>query len=753
MMPASGARPANLPSRLKRLFLRRMVKLGILPDPHYPAVRSAADDVPDVPPWFVLCIAGWVTMMGAFTASAPLINDRGFFLKIGLLLVLAFPAAYYLYYSRIPRPVVNVAVLLAALAFGVFEFVLTWPERGSEVFYSLTASYRLLVTGFLWVLAFRAVAVRSLTDLVLTIIPSMSCIILVLVAKPSALAAVGTAMVVIGGLFLLAVEYRRHSHEEGEPVLAVRQIMWDRGPRRGASVNTWQAVCAVVFVAAVGAGAGASYMQGSSEIGQYVKNSLARYLASLMIRDRTDFAPEPLYWLSGETPPSGDRVVLEVACERGENWRQETYTKYTGRSWEIVRFKRQLGARDGDVWTFNQSHVQGLRTQDSVEVRQVFRLRAPFSAALPGLFAPAQVRAPAHNLRLGANGVIYCSGYLVPGQEYEVVSQVPAEGPTPRTNPLPPLEPELRVRYLQLPDELPERVRELARKIAREGEAEDAYDAAILLRQYLVEHYPYTLRSTPRPRERDYVDHFLFDAREGYCTHYASAMAVMCRCLGIPSRFVTGFVAGELNPEEDTYEVRAKDAHAWVEVYIDGRGWQSFDPTPPMDQTEADGMLGTLWTSLKDLVASILFIGQGFGRERVWMLAWLAVALVSLLTAWGVNHHRRYRRVRIRGAQVSPALRVRFAYGQMMIWLTRFGRGRRPSQPPLEYLRGLPDHPAEVKALAAAITSAFLTARYSSEEIPDEMAAATERALAQLHVMLFREKILLREPPESERGV
>ena len=71
---------------------------------------------------------------------------------------------------------------------------------------------------------------------------------------------------------------------------------------------------------------------------------------------------------------------------------------------------------------------------------------------------------------------------------------------------------------------------------------------------------------------------FLFDARRGFCEHYASAFVLLLRAAGIPARVVTGYQGGELNPRGDYMIVRQSDAHAWAEAIIDGQ-WQRFDPT------------------------------------------------------------------------------------------------------------------------------------------------------------------------------
>lgn len=155
---------------------------------------------------------------------------------------------------------------------------------------------------------------------------------------------------------------------------------------------------------------------------------------------------------------------------------------------------------------------------------------------------------------------------------------------------------------LQLPEGVTERTVALARSVT-ESAGKDRYARALALEQYLRESFRYTLRDTTVPGEgQDFVDHFLFDQRAGYCVHFASAMTVMLRTLDIPARWVKGFASPttklELSEAEPgtavtpsgeekliSYgyraEVRQQDAHAWVEVYVEGSGWVRFDPTPP----------------------------------------------------------------------------------------------------------------------------------------------------------------------------
>jgi len=138
------------------------------------------------------------------------------------------------------------------------------------------------------------------------------------------------------------------------------------------------------------------------------------------------------------------------------------------------------------------------------------------------------------------------------------------------------LGPQLRQRYLRLPVVHPA-IRELAETIAN-GQ-KDPTAVASLVESHLKTKYSYSLASNISGREP--LVEFLFNAKAGHCEYFASAMAVMLRSLKIPTRVVTGFYASLPEPIGPWYVIRSSNAHSWVEVFIDGKGWLVFDPTPP----------------------------------------------------------------------------------------------------------------------------------------------------------------------------
>jgi hypothetical protein len=132
--------------------------------------------------------------------------------------------------------------------------------------------------------------------------------------------------------------------------------------------------------------------------------------------------------------------------------------------------------------------------------------------------------------------------------------------------------------YTVLPDTLPQRVRDLAVDITKD--ADTTYDKLKAIETYLLT-YEYKLKPGRLPEGEDFVDYFLFENKKGYCTSFATSMAILARCIGIPTRYVEGYVVDSGDRKGNNYEVRNRKAHSWAEAYIEGVGWISFEATPP----------------------------------------------------------------------------------------------------------------------------------------------------------------------------
>jgi transglutaminase-like putative cysteine protease len=131
-------------------------------------------------------------------------------------------------------------------------------------------------------------------------------------------------------------------------------------------------------------------------------------------------------------------------------------------------------------------------------------------------------------------------------------------------------------RSLQLPDNITQRMRQMVENWkSKSTSKQDIVTKA--LSYFRNEDFYYTLR--PPLLGSNPVDQFLFESRRGFCEHYASSFTLLMRIAGIPSRVVTGYQGGEINPIAGHLMVRQSDAHAWSEVWLQGEGWVRIDPT------------------------------------------------------------------------------------------------------------------------------------------------------------------------------
>ncbi len=140
-------------------------------------------------------------------------------------------------------------------------------------------------------------------------------------------------------------------------------------------------------------------------------------------------------------------------------------------------------------------------------------------------------------------------------------------------------------RYLQLPPDHDRRIDQLAAEVTQSATTQ--IEIARRIERHLRDGYGYTL-NLHQVTEGDPVADFLFNAREGHCEYFASAMVLMLRSRKIPARLVNGFQTGEYNAPADVYTVRQSDAHSWVEAWFPKKGWVAFDPTPPAGLSNYD---------------------------------------------------------------------------------------------------------------------------------------------------------------------
>lgn len=263
--------------------------------------------------------------------------------------------------------------------------------------------------------------------------------------------------------------------------------------------------------------------------------------------------------------------------------------------------------------------------------------------------------------------------------------------------------------------------------------------------------FRYTL-DLPDTEPGDPIAHFLFERREGHCEYFASAMAVMLRSTGIPARVVTGFQGGELNPVSGWQVIRASDAHSWVEAWVEGRGWTTFDPTPADPAARAGNPLlkrlaqyldaaDTFWRDWVlnyNLDQQLTLAARVESNGRGWSMAWISqvgsTARESASYApWIVGAGAlgfaiwRWRPALRRGTRKQAARNeAALAYQRLMADLRHRGFERPDWMTPREFVVSLP---APLAGIVAPATDAYNDWRFGGDTAAANRLSALIRQL------------------------
>jgi len=269
----------------------------------------------------------------------------------------------------------------------------------------------------------------------------------------------------------------------------------------------------------------------------------------------------------------------------------------------------------------------------------------------------------------------------------------------------------------------------------------------------------YTLE--PGATSIDSVDTTLFDSKLGFCGHFASAYAMLMRAAGVPARIVTGYLGGEWNPVGGYLIVRQSDAHAWTEIWLEGRGWTRIDPTAVV-------MPGRLQRGLFDLMADSLPATSAFmhnnalfarlhhvwdGANQWWQervvefnansqlnllreigfdspdwrhLGWGFAAGLVLWIAWVSLTLRR-------GVARAKVDRIGRAWLRATRKLARVAPARAPAEGPLEYARRLGVQRPDLAASVGALATRYARLRFGPEASNQDI-AELERDVRRLAV-------------------
>ncbi len=263
-----------------------------------------------------------------------------------------------------------------------------------------------------------------------------------------------------------------------------------------------------------------------------------------------------------------------------------TYNHFDGHTW-------MTSLTDSQLFAARSSLPVDVNRSDYSQITTAVTVTQPPGGPKSYIFGPAQptgFSTPVTVYSDGMAGSWTQQKPVVKGENYSVISMLPTTDSDTLSNvPLPAVVPDvwhndtnyqrLTLDYMQVPRNLSPNVQRVMKQWTQS--ATNTYSALKLLESHLSDQavFTYSVSNTPIPSNTDVVD-WLLQTRSGYCTYYATAMAVMARQLGIPTRIVNGFSQGHYDVTHHYWVVDGQDAHSWVQAYLPSFGWVSFDPTP-----------------------------------------------------------------------------------------------------------------------------------------------------------------------------
>ncbi|MBL0221839.1 MAG: DUF3488 domain-containing transglutaminase family protein [Xanthomonadales bacterium] len=381
---------------------------------------------------------------------------------------------------------------------------------------------------------------------------------------------------------------------------------------------------------------------------------------------------------------------------------------------------------DGSSWT-----REGWRPQLDLETVEAGSAETRYEITLeptnrPWLVALDVPLAPPENARMTYDRTLYARNRIDQLRQYQLRSVLGYRLDES-------IDPRDRARALRLPDGFNPKSLALARQWRAEGRDDNRVIQAAM--ELFNARFTYTL-SAPM-LGHDSVDDFLFNTRAGYCEHYSSAFVVLMRAAGIPARVVTGYQGGWWNALGNYLLVRQSDAHAWAEVWLQGRGWVRMDPTAAINparieagETATSGgqdsysgswlrqirnrldLVNHLWTRTivqfnalrqKSLLQP-LGIGAAEQRDLLLALAVLVASILLAATIWVM------RSVRSKDGDALDA-----AWRTLRQRLARRGLTDRADEGPVDYLKRIRASWAADPALPALeeLVRRYVDLRYS----------------------------------------
>lgn len=559
-----------------------------------------------------------------------------------------------------------------------------------------------LSLSFLWYLCLRSALMLTMNALVFQSVPALALFGLIATYMLAAQILWLFALMLLAMLFLM---------------LASHRLEWGRIPRleTGYALRT-------VFSTGAFAGAAAFVLAPllALTIGQLISTFVVGmpFRANMRLNNSGNVPPE---LQAGAGAVSLSKLeVMRVRIEgpvQPDYLRIESYNFYTGRGWNRGRYFMN------EMTPLGQGLFVPRRTVDAPESRQV-KATVNLSSGwhrylyLPG--TPLQVEAPVRQLQYSWQiNAVASYRPLGAGERYTAWAYVPTDDPrvlraAPPTT-------------LRFPFVAPQskRLQDLA--IALTVNQPTQYDKVMALMRYIEQNTAYNLSVEAYPSEADAVEYFLFEAKQGYCVEFATALAVLCQYADIPARVASGFILKER--EGDEFVVREEHRHLWTEVYFEGVGWVAFDATRNAPVIDA----GLSEAQAQEGEAAAQARRQWLQRMLDGLIALTALAILYVLiaprTGWG----------RSVAANLPQRLYQRLVF---VLWLLGAERPT-PGQTPRAYLEAaahtLRTQGSPIAEWLTTLTPALMEYLYAAPDRRDALQPEITQQIRQLQRQTLQE--------------
>ncbi len=434
------------------------------------------------------------------------------------------------------------------------------------------------------------------------------------------------------------------------------------------------------------------------------------------------------------------RVVMRVYSERPQKLRSGVLVRFDGAAWhrDPATVRTLASTTAPSLGESEQAFLSAIPGSDFIPDAGVLAGQRLIRTAVirvdgSGLATPGGsrlVHAPLESVQIDRAGVVQAPPRTAVrwyGILHEMDHRLAQEGP---------LEAAERESSLQLPEGLDPRIHEMGTRLV-EGESspERAVEKVIA---HLRSEYRYSL-DTGEMDQRDPLADFLFQKRKGWCEYFASASVVLLRTQGIPARYVTGFNVIGSQKKDDYYLVRDWDRHAWIEAYVEGKGFVEYDPTPAAEYESLHaGLNDGFWTEgvewLRAHLAGLFVRLRYLDRSRLSALgAWvLGVVLFAYAIARFVRRRRRgVGKPDLHEAPKPVSTGLEPLVAKLDHLAAELGYPRRRATAPLEHWKSVPEDrlPGSQREAGIRVLESFYRARFGGVSVSPTDAESLARAL------------------------